>query len=298
MGYLYRGIKLFLILTATVLLNSCEHPAFEEEIPPHPGYSELEELIRSRYDFRAVFTWEQYSQLLVVLSDPRFVVLPINEMRKTFDNSRIVVGMRHDIDWNPFKAVEMALLEQEYGLRATYFILPTADYYGDISRSGLDRHYELDSLYIDLYNSGAEIGIHNDLLSVMIEYRLDPFIFNNNDLQYFRSLNIPIYGTASHGSPIARETVPNYQIFSDYAQGDSIFYRGIYYPVGRKSLSDYGFQYEAYFVPFNIYLSESGGRWNDPGGFGAILERLRNSVPGDRIQILTHPEWWGKIINN
>jgi len=41
-------------------------------------------------------------------------------------------------------------------------------------------------------------------------------------------------------------------------------------------------------------LSESGGKWNDPEGFQGILKKLEISKPGDRIQILVHPDWWRK----
>lgn len=113
-------------------------------------------------------------------------------------------------------------------------------------------------------------------------------------LKWLRSNKIRIYGTASHGSPLARKTVPNYQIFSDFAKSDSLEYMGKIYPLGEHSLKDYGFKYEAYFVDFGFYFSESGGKWNDPEGFTGILKKLESSNAGDRIQVLVHPDWWGK----
>jgi hypothetical protein len=128
----------------------------------------------------------------------------------------------------------------------------------------------------------------------MITYGLDPVTFNQKDLAYFSRIGIDIHGTASHGSYIARSTVPNYQIFSDFAKQDSIGYNGFMYKVGIKSLADFGFEYEAYFISYNGYISDSGGKWNDPEGFSGILKKLDSAVPGDRIQILVHPDWWGK----
>ena len=281
------------MVAIVALLTRCEDPMHIEALPPSP-YEELEKEIRLKYDSRALFTWNQYSDLLLMLSKGKFLVLPLNEMRNTFDNSRVVVGFRHDIDWNPFKALEMAGIEKDFGIRATYFILPTSDYYGHMDKSGFVRNSPMDSLCRELYDTGAEIGIHNDLLTVMIEYKLDPYLFNQNDLSFFRSINVPIYGTASHGSPIAKVTVPSYQMFSDFAKSDSVEFRDVYYPLGKYSLKEYGFEYEAYFINYSLYFSESGGKWNDPGGFTEILSKLENSIPGDRIQILTHPEWWGR----
>ena len=289
------------LIIILMILTGCEKPLLQDPVPIYPPgeppYSELEKRIREEYDYRAVFTWGQYRDLLFELSKRKYLVLPLNEMRKTFDDSKVVIGLRHDIDMNPFKALEMASMEKDFGIRATYFILPTADYYGNIYRTGLKRSIGLDSLIRELYDTGAEIGIHNDMLTAMIDYGFDPLTFNSNELAFLRSLEIPVYGTASHGSPIAKKTVPNYQIFSDYAKSDSVFYEGKKYPIGKYSLKDFGFEYEAYFLNYNFYYSESGGKWNDENGFAGTLQKLDKSVPGDRIQILTHPDWWGRVSN-
>jgi hypothetical protein len=231
------------------------------------------------------------------LSKDKYLVLPLNEMRSTYSDSRVVIGLRHDIDMNPFKALEMAEIEKDFGFSATYFILPTADYYGYLFRTGLNRSIGLDSLLKDLFDRGTEIGIHNDMLTAMIDYGFDPFIFNSNELAFIKSLGIPVFGTSSHGSSIAKKTVPNYQIFSDFAKSDSVLYEGKKYPIGKNSLKEFGFEYEAYFLNFNNYYSESGGKWNDENGFTGILSKLEKRLPGDRIEILTHPDWWGKETN-
>jgi len=284
-----------------VILAGCEEPFIQEPVPiypPHePPYADLEKRIREKYDNRAIFTWDQYYDLMIELSKDKYLVLPLNEMRNTYSDSKVVIGLRHDIDMNPFKALEMTEIEKDFGFMATYFILPTADYYGELYRTGLNRSTGLDSLIKELYDRGAEIGIHNDMLKAMIDFGFDPLIFNSNVLAFIKSLGIPVFGTASHGSPIAKETVPNYQIFSDFAKSDSILYERKKYPIGKNSLREFGFEYEAYFLDFNNYYSESGGKWNDENGFTGTLSKLEESLPGDRIQILTHPDWWGRGSN-
>jgi hypothetical protein len=220
-------------------------------------------------------TWNQYFQLMDELSKDKYIILPLNEMRKIFDSTKVIVGLRHDIDNKPERSLEMARIEKGYGFRATYFILNKAD-----------------SIVKQLHRLGMEIGIHNDLLTVMIFKNTNPFEFNRTELKHYKKLRIPIYGTASHGSQIAKETIPNYQIFKDYAKSEFVKYKGILYPLGRYSLSRYGFKYEAYFINFNIYLSDSGGQWNDNKGFAGVMDKIKNSKQGDRIQILVHPEWW------
>jgi hypothetical protein len=220
-------------------------------------------------------SWNQYFQLMDELSKDKYIVLPLNDMRKTFDSNKVIVGLRHDIDSKPEQSLEMARIEKGYGFRATYFILNRAD-----------------SIVKQLDKLGMEIGIHNDLITVMIVKNTNPFEFNKTELKHYKKLRIPIYGTASHGSQLAKETIPNYQIFKDYAKSEFLKYKGILYPLGKYSLKRYGFKYEAYFIPFNIYFSDSGGQWNDAKGFDGVMEKIKNSKQGDRIQILVHSEWW------
>jgi hypothetical protein len=257
-------------------------------------YYNLEKTIKEKYDARAVFTWDQYLDFLKELSNPKFKVMPLHEMASTFDSSKVVVGLRHDVDMNPFKALEMAKIEKAHAVRATYFLLETSDYAGKFVRSKLVRSQGVKTLYREIYETGAEIGIHNDLLAVMILYHIDPLKFNRDELSFFKSINIPIYGTASHGSEVAKRTVPNFQIFSDFAKKDSVSYNGKKYPLGKYSLNKYGYQYEAYFINHNLYFSDSNGKWNDPEGYSGIVKKLKASHPGDRIEILAHPDWWGK----
>jgi hypothetical protein len=260
----------------------------------NPSYRELEKTIREKYDSRAIFTWDQYTELLTELKRSRFRVMPLHEMVNTYDSSKVVVGLRHDVDFNPFKALEMARMEQRYGITATYFMLATADYSGTFIGSRLERSRGIKALYQDLHETGAEIGIHNDMIAIMILQKIDPYKFNRDELGFFKSINIPVYGTAAHGSEIAKKTVPNFQMFADFAVKDSVLYEGKKYPLGKCSLKDCGYQYEAYFIKHNIYLSDSGGKWHEADGLKGVIQRLRTSVPGDRIEILVHPEWWGK----
>lgn len=259
-----------------------------------PSYLILEDYIRGKYDICSVFKWEDYSQLLDKLSGEKFEVLTINDMRSTYDKSKVIVGLRHDVDFNPFKALEMARMENIYGFRATYFMLASAEYFGKITDKGLERSTGIEYLIKEINSSGAEIGIHNDLLTIQVLNKLDPIKFNYEELRFYDSLGIPIYGTASHGSPFARETVPNYEVFSEFAKSDSAMYKGKKFPIGKHSLKQFGFIYEAYYIDYGIYYSDSGGKWNDPEGLKGILKKLDSSKPGDRIQILVHPDWWGK----
>ena len=128
----------------------------------------------------------------------------------------------------------------------------------------------------------------------MIKYRLDPCTFNQQEIDFYDGLNITIHGSVAHGSPIAQETKPNFWIFSDFAEANDVEYKGDKYRIGEYGMKEYGFEYEANFVDFNKYYSDSGGEWNIEGGLEEVLNQLRNCQKGERVQILAHPVWWGK----
>lgn len=293
-----------IIKSCSLIIASCFFLSSEKvtiatdiaDIEAEPPYAKLETYIRTKYDMYSVFKWEEYTKLLDKLLDEKFMVLSINDMRSTYDKSKVIVGLRHDVDFNPFKALEMAKIEKSYGFSATYYMLATAEYFGKISGKELSRSPGIENLIKEIHNTGAEIGIHNDLLAIQVLSEIDPLEFNKEELKFYESHDIPIHGTASHGSPFAKNTVPNFQVFSNFAKNDSAMYLGKKFALGLHSLEQFGFRYEAYFIDYGIYFSESGGKWNDPEGLNGILKKLDACKPGDRIQILVHADWWG-IVN-
>ncbi len=280
--------RTFLLILCITCMFACEIDLENASLPL------LETHVRLSEDKRATHSWHQYEKLLTTLSEEKFVVLPMNEMRNHFDPNKVVVGMRHDVDTHPFKAHEMALIEQSYGMRSTYYMLHTAEYHGEFKKGKFCHNKYIHEIYKLISETGSEIGVHNDLLAIMILHGIDPFEFNIQDLEYYKSIGIPIHGTASHGSDIAMKTAKNLEIFSDFANSETVKYKNKEYPIGQHSLKEFGYKYEAYFVDYNIYLSESGGKWHTKGGLDGVIERLERSKPGDRVQILTHPVWWGK----
>lgn len=259
-----------------------------------PTIDEIESYVIEKQDHRANHTKEEFISLLNALNDDKFIVTSINTMKGTFDSTKVVVGMRHDVDCHPFKALEMAELEKQYGFKSSYYILATANYYGKLNNGNINRYSAMDMVYKNLHELGHEIGIHNDLLTVMIDYGFDALEFNHDEIAFYKSLGIEITGSAAHGSTIACKTVCNNQIFSDFAKTKEVSWEGNTYEIGKYSLKEFGFSYEAYYIDFNKYFSEPGGEWNIEGGLNQVIKELKESVPGDRIQILTHPVWWFK----
>ena len=280
--------KIYLLIIFISIFIGCS----KEKRSNSMDLSKLEKDVRKDHDDRAMFTFNQYEQLLETLSEDKFIVLPMQQFIDTINDDKVIIGMRHDIDCHPFKAIEMAELESKYNISSTYFVLATADYYGIYGKKEVYRYDCMDEIYKDLYNMGHEIGVHNDLLVIMIDKGLDPYKFNKEELLHYKELGITVTGTAAHGSGLASATVPNYYMFSDFAEETFIDYDGERYEVGEFSLNECGYSYESNFTNFTGYFSESGGEWHKSTDFLQILEMLKNSKTGARIQILTHPVYW------
>ena len=308
--------KHLLIISSMLLLllagctNVFETPLEEppEIVAAQPSLKTIEARIRGQYDPSARYTYAEYEELLACLDDEKFRVVSIQDMNAIEDPTKVIVGLRHDVDRHPFKAMEMSRMEEEHGFGASYYILSNAYYAGKYVDGQYTRYTAMGEVYRNIADMGMEIGIHNDLLTMQLARDIDPLEFNTETMEYYRSLGIEVTGNVAHGSPLMRElSLTNYYVFSDFAYLDpqnrqEITWNGKTYSLGARSMAEFGFQYEANFVNKNVYISDAGGKWKHTiAGItyqntytSEIVDVVRNSVPGDRIQILTHPVWWGR----
>lgn len=287
-----------------LIVNSCISSKNNDE------YLQLKKTIDSVYNPLAIFEIEHYEKILQELQNPKYTVLPIYKMKDYYNSNKVVVGIKHDVDCHIFKAQKIAELEKNYNIASTYYILPTATYFGKIFEKKFIKNDFLDPIYKKIYKLGHEIGIHNDLLTVWLVWNLDYFLFNQYCIKTFTDQGIPIYGTSSHGSSICREIQKaNYEIFSDFCkEPQKIVYKNKEYTLGQKSLNEMDYKYEAYHINYNIYFSDTGGKWHistnskskldeeesnkNTATFEEVLQTLKKTKPGDRVIFLIHPLWW------
>lgn len=247
------------------------------------------------------FTYEKYAGFLKKVSDTsKYIVLPINEFRTTFNSNKIVIGLRHDVDNDLNKALEFSRTESDLGFRSTYYILHTAPYYV-VSTSNMAIHSATILPILDIMQNvrHLEIGWHNDLVTLQAVYNIDPVAFLKNELTWLRANGINIYGSASHGSPYCYTyKYLNYYFFEEctypvvgqFVNNVNLTISGKNVPMKKGKFSDFNLEYEAYFLNNNKYFSDAsitnGTRWN----IGMLnLEQLQ---PGDRVIILLHPIHW------
>ena len=222
--------------------------------------------------------------------------------------------LRHDVDYYPELAYEMACVEADQGIRSTYYILTTdsgSKWWDDkaLRRSHLKRIAEIQGM-------GHEVGLHYDFFG---DYFCDGVFPEDNIkdiLEEFSAAGIEIVGSAAHGSLRMRKILGatngtaypkdyvNYKIWEECnTKGAELFANGRKLRSPALSLKEYGLRYEAYWITRDWYFSDSRGKFWAQGRIPrTVKEQDKTQLhphqaiammrEGEVMQILIHPIWW------
>lgn len=195
------------------------------------------------------FTFKGYIDLINTLRESGYKFADYHDYARF---SRCVI-LRHDIDNSIEKAITIAELEHEQGVKATYFTLLRTDFYNPASKKGLAELKKIQSL-------GHEIGLHfdemaYDLIDDVVEtIKKETIILSD-------IIGTPITTVSMH-RPSQKTLDGNYDL--------------------TPMVNSYG---KTFFNDFK-YLSDSRRRWREPA-----LDIIK-SGQFDRLHILTHPIWY------
>lgn len=221
------------------------------------------------------FIYAEYARFLDRLGGR--VVAPMRD----FARGEGDLALRHDVDSRLDSALELARLEHDRGLRATYFVLHTAPYWND---PGLvDELHRLQGL-------GHEVGFHNDLVTLQRLEGIDAGAYLRQALARLRRGGIDVVGAAAHGSPWChRLGFHNNYVFRGWDEPVPGFPST---EVPQKlDPAEFGLEYEAYHVPRDEYFSDSAfvdGRRAHPADL--------HLEPGKRTIVLVHPCHWDRSV--
>lgn len=167
---------------------------------------------------------------------------------------------RHDCDYSLNRALALARIEHEEGVRATYFVNPHCEFYNLLEASQLDIVRELAAL-------GHDIGLHFDCM----------FHATADEAQLERQLRDEVQ-LLSHavGTVVKAFSFHNPTAFHLGCEKDE--YAGL--------VNCYSLRFKTQ-VP---YCSDSNGYWR--------FRRLRDvleSAQDPCLQVLTHPGWWQEV---
>ncbi len=235
------------------------------------------------------FLHRDYARLLDRLAEGEFDVVPLRELRDAA-RARPVVALRHDVEERFASALEMAELERDRGLRATYFVLHTAPYYKRSLLPGLRLLQEM----------GHEVGWHNDLVTLQCVKGESPREYLRRELDWLRGNGIDVRGSSSHGSYWThRLRYHNKYFFTDFsaeveegfANSEVVEAGGRRCELEKGSMAEFGLDYEAYHLGEDHYFSDA--RFDEEGRrFHTDAVDLDSLRPGERAIVLTHPDYW------
>jgi peptidoglycan/xylan/chitin deacetylase (PgdA/CDA1 family) len=145
-----------------------------------------------------------YARLLAWLREERqFDVRPMREalVGASPEDQRVVVTLRHDMDTEPYSSLEAARALHAAGLPGSFYVLHTAEYYGQWHEEVFRRNSAIAPLLREMQDHyGCEIGLHTDGLWVYQRWQADGSQAIAEELAWLRSAGLSITGTAAHNS--------------------------------------------------------------------------------------------------
>jgi len=195
------------------------------------------------------FTYDAYIKFLKILKK-KYRLLPFCEVSKEDDSFLI---LRHDVDASLEAALKMARIENNLGIRSTYFVLFSHKLYNLLEKDDWNTLKEISKL-------GHEIGVHYDV-EVYESYGRDLMEILKDEIELLQNLlNRKVFSIACHNVSIMRKDDP----FKDITG-----YINAYDPELCEN-----------------YVSDSCRAW-----FLEDLSRLLN-FSYKKVQLLIHPFLW------
>lgn len=235
--------------------------------------------------------------------------------------------LRHDgcgnLDFDV--ALRHAEIEANHGLSATYFLMTPGsypktpkNYYGWWEDGRIVHDAGLVDRCKRLRDLGHSLGLHNDLVSMSLIHGVPAGELLEREVAFFDEHGVRLQGTAAHGQPLCRElSYNNREMFegcirSGWETGRVITYHGNSVQLHQLRMEDFGFSYEAYSLPRDSRISESGARWGgriagyqiprdelndrfDIEKFRSIIARASASNGVKAFAVLTHPSHWDVV---
>lgn len=274
--------------------------------PAHPSMQDLHPKDRDRHlkriKRRKVYSAADYERLLAPYQGYESLRL-MDYVRESDVGDRKILLIRHDVDHDPYTALRIAQWEHDRGLRATYCLLHSAWYYGDLQDHGILHTSDLVQTALELCKLGHEVNFHNNLVVAALTQGVDPVKLLAAELEFFRSIGVAVVGTSTHGDALCRElNFRNWELFKEccdnrFGGPRTVVWRAGFrknsIELGQVSMFDFGLEYEAYDIARDVYHTDSGGTQRTRfKTFGRRSFGRHDPNRGEVVGVLTHPIWW------
>lgn len=222
------------------------------------------------------FILTTYANLLTILQARDYKFQTFEDFLHQYPAQKAVV-LRHDIDKLPGNALKMAMLENELGIRASYFFRVVSGSWDE-------------AIMGQVVALGHELGYHYEDLAITRGDHAKAIQHFEEQLIRFRAI-YPVKTICMHGSPLSKWD--NRDLWKKY------------------DYLDFGIIGEPYFdIDFNkvFYITDTGRQWNNENisvrdkvetrfnfkikNTFHLIELIHQNKLPDQLMINTHPQRW------
>jgi hypothetical protein len=205
------------------------------------------------------FSHNDFIYLVTQLKKKEYSFEKFEKAENILKTGRPFVLMRHDVDMDLDSALEMARIEHQYGITATYFFLMRTEHYNLFSKKGTQ-------IILEILALGHDLGLH------------------------FDCANYPNVSDENFAAYCSQEAAMLEKWFSTKVKTISFHRPNEKVLKGSPLLSSpRQHTYMDLFVNKITYFSDSMGDWR----YGVPIES-KQFVSSQPLQILIHPIWWNK----
>lgn len=198
------------------------------------------------------FTLKAYEEFLIKL-DKTHSFQTFNDYKESTNDKKIV--LRHDIDYSLSYAYEMAKLEHSLGIKSTYFLLFSSEYYNMLDQKNI-------TLAKKIYDLGHEVGLHYDVKVMQSNIHIDPKVVID---QHVKMLSL-----------LTGKEVKSIAMHNPSINGEDIFKE---LPLNNA--------YSSVYLNSGAYFSDSCMAWRNE-----FMNYYKEDSFPDKFQLLIHPILW------
>lgn len=212
-----------------------------------------------------------YNRLMEAFARADYRGVTIRDAITGTTHPRLLI-LRHDVEWNPKRALALAAIEKVHGFRSSlYFRADT-------------KAYDLSAMR-NLQDEGFEIGYHfNTLDRCGGDFDRAIALFEA-DVRAMREAGLRIDTVIQHGDPRVKKR--GYKANGDIVERDPQL-------LDRNGLLAIKDHLESHF-PGYFYLADIGIRWNPPATLDELIGQIHERA-WPVIYILTHPDYWSRSL--
>ncbi len=231
------------------------------------------------------FTRKKYRELINALKGNGYQSILFAEYIQGVRPEKYVI-LRHDVDLLPYHSLAIARIENENGMKASYYFRAVPESWNE-------------EVIKDIYALGHEVGYHYESLTTCggnMDAAHKDFERNLNKL---RDL-VPVQTICMHGSPKSQ-----YDSKQLWSKGVTYHNLGIvgepYFDVDFSDvfyLTDTGRQWDGFKVSLRDKIDKYQEVWNEEGlmfhSTDDILKGLEEDKVPHHVMITTHPQRWNE----